>query len=139
MNDSQIVRDSELDFDSDLVSTLDGKPFTGVAYEESPVLGRSEISYREGMQHGLARDWYPSGVLKGESVFFQGVLHGMTREFDEDGRLMTEVRYEYGIRILSRRFGLDGRIVEEEELDPNDEAARQLDRLRSSHRWEPDA
>jgi len=139
MNESRVVRDSELDYDSDLVCTLDGKAFTGIAYEESPVLGRSEVSYREGVQEGLARDWYPSGVLKGQSAYVQGVLHGISREFDEDGHLMIEVRYEYGIRVMARRFGSDGSVVATEELDPNDEAARQLDRLRVTHGWEFEA
>lgn len=139
MNKPQVVEDSELDFDSDLVCTLDGEAFTGIAYEEVPALGRSEISYRDGVQEGLARDWYPSGVLKGESHYVEGVLHGTSREYDESGHLMTEVFFEYGIRVLARRFSSDGKVMATEELDSNDEAARQLDRLRAERNWELDA
>ncbi|MEV6414219.1 hypothetical protein [Kribbella sp. NPDC051718] len=112
MSKPQFVRDSELEFDSDLVFTLDGEAFTGIAYEESAELGRSEIAYRDGLQEGLARDWYPSGVPKGESRYVQNVLHGTSREFDEQGRLVVEERYEYGVCVLALRaegrWDLDG-------------------------------
>jgi antitoxin component YwqK of YwqJK toxin-antitoxin module len=133
-----VVRDSELDYDSDLVFTLDGKAFTGVAYEESAELGRSEICYRDGLQEGVARDWYPSGMPKGESCYVRNVLHGTSREFDEQGRLMVEDRYEYGICVLARRFSVDGTVTETNELDANIEAARQLNRLRAEHDWDLD-
>jgi antitoxin component YwqK of YwqJK toxin-antitoxin module len=136
VNEPKIVRDSELDYDSDLVCTLDGEAFTGTAFDESPDLGRSEVSYRQGIQEGPARDWYPSGVLKGESHYIQGVLHGTRKEFDEGGHLVAEARYEYGICVLARRFSSDGTVIASEELDPNGDTARRLDRLRSEHRWE---
>ncbi|MBM7789144.1 toxin-antitoxin system YwqK family antitoxin [Tenggerimyces flavus] len=118
-----------------MVTKLNGQAFTGVAYEESPDLGRSEVSYREGVQEGPARDWYPSGLLQGESHYVQGVLHGTSREFDESGRIVAEANYEYGICLLARRFNSEGIVIESEELDPNEEAAQQLDRLRVEYRW----
>lgn len=138
MTGPRIVRDAELEYDSDLVATLLGEPFSGVAYEESPVLGRSEISYRDGLQDGPAQDWYPAGTLKGESQFRQGVLHGVSREFDHDGNVSVEVQYEYGIRTLATHFGGDGVVTSTEALDPNDEASRQLARLRVERNWQLD-
>lgn len=75
MTEPLVVPDSDLDFDSDLVFTLNGAAFTGIAYEETPELGRSEISHRDGLQEGPAREWNPAGVLTGESNHVQGVLH----------------------------------------------------------------
>ncbi|WP_136707797.1 hypothetical protein [Agromyces sp. H66] len=134
MNESGPVKDSELDYDSDLVCTLDGVPFTGTAVEES-VLGKSEITFKDGLQEGPARDWYPSGVLKGESQFIQGALHGTVREFRPDGALAETSQYEYGIRVLRHTFGTDGSVVEMEELDVSSDEADLLHRLRRDHGW----
>lgn len=135
MSQLKVVRDSALDYGSDLVFTLEGEPFTGIAFEESAALGRSEVSYRRGVQDGPARDWYPSGVLKGESHFVDGVLHGASTEFDEVGRLVAEAHHEYGICTVARRFGPNGSLIATEELDPASEAVRLLGRLRSEHGW----
>jgi hypothetical protein len=58
-NDGRVVRvpDSELDFDEDSFCTYNGVPFTGVGYEVVPDRGLSEVTYREGLQEGPARDW----------------------------------------------------------------------------------
>lgn len=61
MTEPLVVPDSDLDFDSDLVFTLNGAAFTGIAYEESAELWRSEITYRDGIQEGAAREWSPPG------------------------------------------------------------------------------
>lgn len=135
MTHGPVVPDSELDYDSDLVCTLDGVPFTGTAFEESPALGRSEITYRDGIQEGPARDWYPSGVLKGESQFVQGELHGTATEFGLDGVLAEESRYEYGIRVRRRTFAPDGSVITTEEIDPTSNEADLLERLRRERGW----
>ena len=61
-----MVPESELYIDQDMAYTSDGVPFTGIAYELIPGRWRSEVTYRDGMQDGVARDWYPSGQPKGE-------------------------------------------------------------------------
>ena len=62
------IPDSELDFDSDLVVTLEGVPFSGIAFEAHPEGGVSEVTYRKGRQEGPARDLYPSGAVRAEST-----------------------------------------------------------------------
>ncbi|MFE6507832.1 toxin-antitoxin system YwqK family antitoxin [Nocardioides sp. NPDC057767] len=136
MTEPRLVPDSELDFDEDLVFTDGGKPFTGVAFEESAIRGRSEVTYRDGLQDGPARDWYPSGVLKGESWHVQGVPHGPAREYDESGKLREEATYSHGVRVLLRVLDDEGRIVREERIDPNGEAAQVLNRMRREYEWD---
>jgi hypothetical protein len=101
-------------------------------------LGRSEVSYRDGVQSGPARDWYPSGSLKGESWFVEGVLHGAAREYDESGVLVEESLYAYGILISKRTRERGHRLVEREWLDPRSEAGQMLERLRRERRWPED-
>jgi hypothetical protein len=129
------VPDSELDFDSDLVFTRAGEPFTGVAFEGNPDGGRSEITYRDGIQEGMATDWYPSGQLKEESSYVQNVLHGHARAFDADGRLIAESIYEYGILVSTARVDLSDDLTFVEEIDPDSLNARLLDRYRKEKNW----
>lgn len=63
------VPHEELDFDENLIYFHNRVRFTGIGYEDSPVRGLSEISYRDGYQDGPSRDWYPSGTLKVSGCF----------------------------------------------------------------------
>ncbi|MGW4929150.1 toxin-antitoxin system YwqK family antitoxin [Agromyces sp. NPDC004153] len=110
-------------------------PFSGTVFEESPLLGRSEITYRDGLEEGPARDWYPSGVLKAEAQFVEGTLHGMAREYRPDGVLAEESTYEYGVRIFHRVLAPDGSVVETEELEDGCFEARLVARRRSELGW----
>lgn len=51
------VPDDKLDFDSDLIYYYEGRPFTGTGYSQDPGHGLSEISYVNGLQEGVSRDW----------------------------------------------------------------------------------
>jgi antitoxin component YwqK of YwqJK toxin-antitoxin module len=79
-----------LDFDEDLVYTLNGERFTGVGFEDVPSSGLSEIAYVDGLQEGLSRAFYPNGGRRAESVYKANSLHGPTREFASDGTLLRE-------------------------------------------------
>ena len=135
VNDDRLVPDTELDYDSDLVCTLNGVPFSGTAFEESSLLGRSEITFHDGLQEGPARDWYPSGVLKGESQFVQGTLHGTVKEFRPDGALAEVSRYEYGVLVFRLTLAADGSVIEAEEVDASSDEADLLQRLRRDCGW----
>ena len=67
------VPNSALDYDADLVYRYLGSPFTGIGYEESQhgAVALSEIRYVDGQQHGIASDWFPTGVLAAESRLFE--------------------------------------------------------------------
>jgi antitoxin component YwqK of YwqJK toxin-antitoxin module len=103
--DEQVLRvpDRELDFDSELVYRWNGRLFTGIGFEHEPDGSVSEISYVDGWQHGVSRDWYPSGALRSESAFYANCLHGWSREYDESGSVRAETLYEYGIATVSAR------------------------------------
>lgn len=129
------VRDSELDFDDELFYRWCGAPFTGIGYEDIPGTGLSEISYRYGVQEGPARDWYPSGVLKGESCFRENMLHGASREYAEDGTLITEALHEYGILVQRRERDRSGNLVTTFALRPDSDTYPLLERYRREKGW----
>jgi hypothetical protein len=106
------VQDSELEYDGELSYRWHGALFTRVGFDEAKDGSRSEVSYRYGVQNGPARDWYPSGALKGDSWFRDNVRHGNTREYDESGDLLCEVSYEYGMAVVKSERDESGRMVE---------------------------
>lgn len=114
--DERRVPDEEIEFDEDMIYFHNGIRFTGIGYEDSPVRGLSEISYRDGYQDGPSRDWYPSGVLQSEWMFRYNVREGISREFDIGGSLISEEFYEHGILVRSNKFDPDGSLVESFEL-----------------------
>jgi hypothetical protein len=129
------VPDSELDFDADLIYRWRGKLFTGVGFEIDAAGGLSEVRYRFGVQEGVARDWYPSGVLKGESYFHDNVNHGATREFAEDGSLIIECLYEYGILVERRERNKDGELAATFTIDAHGTTYSMLERYRREKGW----
>jgi antitoxin component YwqK of YwqJK toxin-antitoxin module len=129
------IPDSELEFDDELIYRWHGSLFTGVGYEDVPGVGLSEISYRCGVQEGPARDWYPSGVLKAESHFHDNVLHGITREYAENGILTKESFQEYGILVNRRERDENGDMIPTFALDPADQAYNLLERYRREKGW----
>jgi hypothetical protein len=129
------VEDSDLDYDSDLIFTYRGRLFTGVAYEDVPGKWLSEVTYLDGMQDGPAREWFPSGVLRGESHYRENVLHGISREFDEKGRLVTEETHEYGILVSRKKLDASGHVIESFKITPDHQHYARLEHYRQAKQW----
>jgi len=129
------VPDSELDYDEELTYRWHGGLFTGVGYDDASPSGLSEVSYRYGLQDGPARDWYPSGALKGESQFREGVQHGIAREYAEDGEVRSEAVYEYGILLSKSERAEDGQFREVYRLAEESPNRGLLERLRWDKGW----
>ncbi len=127
------VPDALLDFDENIVFTYKGQLFTGIAYEDDPVHGLSEISYVDGLQEDPARDWYPSGQLKAEVMFHANSRHGHDREYREDGTLAAETIYEHGVRVSSRTLADDGRVMDRWDISEGSPNFARLQRLRAQY------
>jgi len=112
------VHKQELDFLDDLTCIYKGSPFTGVSCEYWPSGGlRSEISFTDGLQHGNTVEWYESGQKKSESEYQNNHLHGLSREWYESGVLKSEERYEYAIEIYHKLWNQEGILVESREIE----------------------
>jgi antitoxin component YwqK of YwqJK toxin-antitoxin module len=129
------VSDSELEYGEELIYRWRGEPFTGIGYDDSPPSGLSEVSYRNRMQEGPAQDWYPSGVLRGESVFRENVLHGVVTEYAENGDVRSEAVYEYGIALSKSERGEDGEFRQIYRLADDSPNRRLLEGFRRDKRW----
>jgi hypothetical protein len=124
-----------LDYDGELFFTYRGEAFTGVAYEEEPGRWMSEVSYRNGLQDGIGRDWYPSGILKSESWYRENTLHGFSREYSEDGVKVLEKIYEYGILVRRSTWDHAGRETESWNIDPGGKSFARLQWYRTEKQW----
>ena len=82
----------------------------------------------------FSRDWYPSGLLRVESTYREGVLHGITREYDEEGRIVCETTHEYGIETRRKRWD-HGQLVEDFHLPADSPLSPLLDSYRRDKRW----
>jgi hypothetical protein len=112
-----------------------GPLFTGVGFDEADDGTRSEVSYRHGVQEGPARDWYASGVLKGESWFRDNVQHGIAREYDNGGNLLSETSCEYGIMVFKSERNQEGCMIQTFEIDREDQNFARLERYRNEKGW----
>lgn len=129
------VPDDELDFDEELIYRHHGTRFTGIGYDHGPDGVLSEISYRDGRQDGQAHDYYPSGALRGISDYRQNSLHGRVREFDEDGNLLLESVYEYGILIRTLCHDQSGALIETFRIDEDSPNYALLQKYRRERDW----
>lgn len=112
--ESQPVRVTmaELHFSSDYLFEYQGEPFTGIAYELDAQAELScEVSYCQGMRHGLYREWHDPAQLK------------------------LEREYEFGIRTAERSWLSDGQLELETQLQPNDFHYQLLLRRRRRYRF----
>src|SRR5262249_24558098 len=126
----------ELDFTDDYCYEYLGKPFTGIAYEVSPQ-GRTvcEMEFKDGMQHGLTKQWYSAGQLKVEASYRFNGLHGPRREWYDNRQLKKEEEYENGICLRRRIYDMIGRTTEEYQIQPG---GLQREILNVSRRAAPD-
>jgi antitoxin component YwqK of YwqJK toxin-antitoxin module len=107
-----------------------GRPFTGVAYETDGA-GRliSEMTYVDGQQSGVGREWYESGKLRSESQFMHGSKHGLSRNWYEDGALASESEYQYSIKTQEKTWDRGGAPVGDWSLPANDPQRALIDLL----------
>lgn len=124
-------RDSSREATKSRVSTASRSP--GCGYE--PANGarpESEIEFVEGLQHGAARDWYPTGQLRGRTEYLKGVRHGREEEWFETGAKAMRASWEYDILVEKTVWTPSGHEVEHYRLREDDPLFATLTALRKA-------
>lgn len=87
------TREDESSAEGDTLAQEVKKRFTGVKpnYSEGKLV--SEISYRNGIRHGLTKTYYPSGTIKQLITYCDGLKCDTARWFYEDGKLFRNTPY----------------------------------------------
>lgn len=83
---------------NDGVFYLNGKPFTGVAKEQSKE-GKltKEYPMTDGRCDGVVHEWWDNGQMSVETHFDKGKRHGLNRYWTKEGKLMKEQVYDHDV------------------------------------------
>jgi antitoxin component YwqK of YwqJK toxin-antitoxin module len=131
----QRIPSNELDYPGDGLYYYKDKPFTGVAvaFSDGSKL-EAEQEYRDGMHWGVAREWFRDGSLYLDAQFARGLLHGIRREWYPDGRQASQEVFEYGTRLMGKKWDENGNLVEDFAIKENDPAMERLRKLKDVFR-----
>ena len=98
------IDDSEVDMDYGGRVLYRGALFTGEVTEHSGDALISLDGYVDGVQHGLSREWYEDGTLRSEGTAHMGRPVGISKEWHPNGMLASErVFAEDGLTMLADR------------------------------------
>ncbi len=112
-----------------------GKPYTGATldqYDDGRI--RCRFHFQNGLQHGIAEEFYPTGAKRRVTPYVNGAAHGRTTEWHEDGRVHIERDSEYGIMTRCREYGRDGVLITEYVRPGEDPMMLIIQRRRSEDR-----
>ena len=106
---------------------LNGKPFTGIGYEEwTKDQLASEITYLNGIQDGIAKEWYENGQLKSIDGLKWNRLHGKFQDWYENGQMKREGIIEFGIVLEKKEWDPDGHLIKEYHIQPDSDRYKKL-------------
>lgn len=96
-----------LTYDYDMaLYCLVGQPFTGFTVQRHPDgTLESVVTYRDGVADGVSVGWFASGQIEQYTETRGEMLHGLNREWSEDGKLTTDEVNENDVRVSG--FGSD--------------------------------
>lgn len=85
---------------------LNGRSFTGIAYERDPATGVivDIYGFERGYLSGCCRTWSPSGTLLEEDFYRLGGLHGPVRAWHPDGTLKSNRYFPQGSEATPERI-----------------------------------
>ncbi|MFT4550995.1 MAG: copper chaperone CopZ [Pseudoalteromonas tetraodonis] len=100
----------DLEYENDGSFSLDGKAFTGTATDKHRKSGNKSKNYqfKNGKLHGLVREWYDNGQMGAKKFYKEGKRHGKTEYWDEVGKLTATKIYKDDVHVDE-----DGKEVEE--------------------------
>ena len=97
------------------IAHFEGQPFTGMATSSYPN-GEiaTEISYANGMRHGVETRYHENGIKRFEGRFEKNQLVGIFEEWYPNGKKRSEVLWQDGKRVSIREWSETGEILRDE-------------------------
>lgn len=62
------------------------------------------VQYRNNQMNGFYKTFSETGQLISNRTFCDGLLHGISKFYDENGSLIVEDEYDYGMKIKSTKY-----------------------------------
>lgn len=103
------IKMNDLEYDQDQRVRYQGTLYSGTAWEpyaDSTVM--TEMSFDQGIPHGIARAFYPDGSIESEWWHEHGHRHGSHRRWHPNGQLAEDQVYDHGKIVSSQAWDLDG-------------------------------
>jgi antitoxin component YwqK of YwqJK toxin-antitoxin module len=99
------VNYDEIDWKED-VYYHNGKPFTGRTIQlHADGTIRTEWEIKNGLMHGIAREYDEAGNQLVETEFHKGKRHGNNYYWDAAGTMIKHQIYEHGTSVSEETFG----------------------------------
>lgn len=93
------------------------KPFTGIAIETIGKQLQSQTDFLNGIQHGRSRTWAENGQILTEEQLYEGVLHGEKSTWYQTGELASKSIYDRGHCLYQISWDQNGNVLEHYEID----------------------
>lgn len=96
--------------------SFDGIPFTGIIYAKYPSgILKMHKEVKDGLAHGLWREWYPDGVLRYKASWSEGYGEGLWQYFHENGQLRTIGVYKGDTPLgIHLEYDAEGKMTKQE-------------------------
>jgi hypothetical protein len=111
----------DLEYTTSGLFLLNGEPFSGATIDRDEAGHKvCEVLFVKGHENGVARSWHSNGQLQGETPYVDGMMHGIRREFSDDGLLRSEEVIEFGTLMRKEVRDRTGQVVDLYERQPFD-------------------
>ena len=105
-------KSDEDEYCDDYFAFYEGKPFTGIAFENKESGYRYEETFKEGQLHGKSIGFFPNGQKHKEGNYFEGLEVGEHYEWYESGQLKEYNEYEKSSSpFITRQWNESGILV----------------------------
>lgn len=115
------IDDPEVDMDYGGRLLYRGQLFTGEVTEHMGGVLVSLENYVNGVQHGISHEWYEDGTLRSEATAYLGRPIGVSKEWHRNGKLAAErVFADDGLTMLAdRAWDEHGRLTRDWQKENN--------------------
>lgn len=98
---------------------LNSNKYNGIVYEEFKGVIASEFEVFDGVKNGVEKIFFPNSIIESYSIYKNGLLHGVTKNYLETGQIQEEAYFEYGICVWSKIYDENGNLTKMLTIDKN--------------------
>lgn len=108
-----------------------GLPFTGNAYDYdtcNKVI--AETQFVGGVKQGIETEWNANGQILSVFGFHCNRPHGKCIEYSQNGIILLDSEYEFGICIFENKYSADGSFLDKYNIETDQDALSDLQAAR---------
>ena len=113
---AKVIKATDIDVKGNIVYEAgQNTPYTGFidTFDEKGVLG-ARTEFKNGIQDGSSKIYFPSGKLSSEATFQNGKQVGVQKDYYENGKVKIETTYKNGQKTgPAKIYDENGKLVEQ--------------------------